>query len=84
MFRPYDILHSVRHPDGLYILVLEQTTEVEDWRLTVRVTTATGGFSGLEVACWLLVPKFAGSNPAEAVEFFRAKKSSARLPSEEK
>jgi hypothetical protein len=27
-----------------------------------------------------LVPKFAGSKPAEAVGFFRAKKSSARLP----
>ena len=26
-----------------------------------------GGFGGLEVACWPLVPKFAGSNPAEAV-----------------
>ena len=38
----------------------------------------------LEVACWPLVPKFAGSNPAEAVEFFRAKKSLALLPSEGK
>jgi hypothetical protein len=36
-------------------------------------------FGGLEVACWSLVHKFAGSNPAEAVGFFRAKKSSARL-----
>ena len=42
------------------------------------------GFGGLEVACWPLVPKFTGSNPAEAVGFFRAKKSSARLPSEGK
>ena len=41
-------------------------------------------FGGLEVACWLLVPKFAGSNLAEDVGFFRAKKSSARLPSEGK
>jgi hypothetical protein len=40
------------------------------------------GFGGLELACWL--PKFAGSNPAEAVGFLRAKKSSARLPSEGK
>jgi hypothetical protein len=32
------------------------------------------GFGGLEVACWPLVPKFASSNPAEAVRFFRAKK----------
>ena len=42
------------------------------------------GFGGLGVACWPLVPKFAGSNPAEAVGFLRAKKSSARLPSEGK
>jgi len=42
------------------------------------------GFGGLEVTCWALVPKFAGSNPAEAVGFLRAKKSSARLPSEGK
>ena len=33
------------------------------------------GFGGLEVARWPLVPKFAGSNPAEAVGFFRAKKN---------
>ena len=43
-----------------------------------------GGFGGLGVACWPLVPKFAGSNPAEAVGFLSAKKSSARLPSEGK
>jgi len=35
-------------------------------------------FGGLGVACWLLVHKFAGSNPAESV------RSSARLPSEGK
>ena len=42
------------------------------------------GFGGLEVACWPLVPKFAGSDPAEAVGFFSAKKSSAPLPTEGK
>jgi hypothetical protein len=42
------------------------------------------GFGGLGVAYWPLVPKFAGSNPAEIVGFLRAKKSSARLPSEGK
>ena len=42
------------------------------------------GFGCLEVACWPLVPKNMGSNPAEAVRFFRAKKSSAHLPSEGK
>ena len=44
----------------------------------------TSSFGGLEVACWPLVPKFAGSHQAEAVGFFRAKKSSARLSLEEK
>ena len=45
----------------------------------------SSGFVGLGVACWPLVPKFAGSNPAEAVGFLRGeKKSSARLPSEGK
>ena len=42
------------------------------------------GFGGLGVACWPLVPKFTGSNPAEAIGFLGAKKSSARLPSEGK
>ena len=46
--------------------------------------TDSSGFGGLVVACWPLVPKFAGSNPAEAVGFLRAKKSSARLHSEGK
>ena len=48
------------------------------------VISYSSGFGGPEVACWHLVPKFAGSHPAEAVGFFRAKKSSARLPSEGK
>ena len=48
-----------------------------------RITTGTiqtanlpnSGFGGLEVACWPLVPKFAGSNPAEAVGFLRVNKN---------
>ena len=42
------------------------------------------GFGGLDVACWPLVPKFAGSNLAKVVGFLRAKKSTAHLPSEGK
>ena len=30
---------------------------------------------GLGVACWPLEPKFAGSNPAEAVGFLRGEKN---------
>ena len=42
--------------------------------LKQKKTLRTSGFGGLEVVCWHLVPKFAGSNPAEAVGFFRTKK----------
>jgi hypothetical protein len=31
------------------------------------------GFGGLEITCWPLVPKFAGSHPAEAVRFLGRK-----------
>jgi hypothetical protein len=41
-------------------------------------------FGGLEVACWPVVPKFAGSNPAEVVGFFRVKKILSTPPSEGK
>ena len=33
------------------------------------------GFGGLGVACWPLVPKIAGSNPAEAVGFLKGEKN---------
>jgi hypothetical protein len=49
-----------------------------------KVRYVGSGFGGLGVACWPLVPKFSGSNPAESVGFLRAEKSSARLPSEGK
>ena len=39
------------------------------------ITCRKSGFGGLQVACWPLVHKFTGSNPAEAVGFFRAKKN---------
>ena len=57
--------------------------DLRERRLQLKLQVLSG-FDGLEVACWPLVSKFAGSNPAEAVRFFRAKKSSARLPSEGK
>jgi hypothetical protein len=55
-----------------------------DMESNIIFNPITSGFGVLEDACWLLVPKFAGSNPAEAVGFFRAKKSPTRLPSEGK
>ena len=38
-----------------------------------KVVYLSIGFGGLGVACWPLVPKFAGSNPAEAVGFLGRK-----------
>jgi hypothetical protein len=55
--------------------------QIQSRILQIHFYTVIGG---LEVACWPFVPKFAGSNPVEAVGFLRAKKSSARLPSEGK
>ena len=46
--------------------------------------SALSGFGGLEVACWPLVPKFAGSHPAEAVGILGRKNPQKRLPSEGK
>jgi hypothetical protein len=41
---------------------------LSDIKLTLLVNPRrVSGFVGLEVACWPLVPKFAGSHPAEAV-----------------
>jgi hypothetical protein len=40
-----------------------------------KATDEKSGFGGLEVACWPLVPKFAGLHPAEAVGFLGRKKS---------
>jgi len=47
---------------------LEQHTLIVELYICTRY-----GFGGLGVACWPLVPKFAGSNPAEAVGFLGRK-----------
>ena len=41
--------------------------------LLVLLYSNNSGFGGLGVACWPLVPKFAGSNLAEAVRFLGRK-----------
>ena len=70
----------------LYFIRIIQGADKSLARPGRKQGTATEDFEfhiscfGLGVACWPLVPKFAGSNPAEAVGFL--KKFSARLPSE--
>jgi hypothetical protein len=45
-----------------------------------RGNTPVSGFGGLEVACWPLVPKFAGLHPAETVGFLGRKNSQHAFP----
>ena len=40
-----------------------------------KQTMQWSGFGGAEVACWPLIPKFAGSNTAEAVGFLQGDKN---------
>ena len=40
-----------------------------------KIMPSLSGFGGAEVVCWLLIPKFAGSNPAEAVGFLKGDKN---------
>ena len=47
-----------------------ETTSI---KATVNINIS--GFGGAEVACWPLIPKFAGSNPAEAVGFLQGDKN---------
>ena len=48
---------------------------MEDKDLTIPSYKYLFCFGCLEVAFWPLVPKFAGSNPAEAVGFLRVNKN---------
>jgi len=41
----------------------------QSWLTGCDSSTKLSGFGGLEVPCWPLVPKFAGSHSAEAVGF---------------
>jgi hypothetical protein len=45
-----------------------------------KPTHMASGFDGLEVACWPLVPKFAGLHPAKAIGFLGRKKIPSTPP----
>jgi hypothetical protein len=48
-----------------------ETSHSNHKKIIILTVFMTGScFGGLEVACWPLVPKFAGSNPTKAVGFF--------------
>jgi len=68
------VFHRVPH--------LEDLLESEGIAPRILIVNISG-FGCLEVACWPLLPKFAGSHLAgRSRRIFRAKISSARLPSE--
>jgi hypothetical protein len=54
----------------IYLLSFHFEIRSKYWHLIYDILKSA--FDALQVACWPLVPKFAGSHPAEAVGFFRA------------
>jgi hypothetical protein len=56
-----------------YVVISIPHTFTTITRKFIILYNLKSGFGGLEVACWPLIPKFAGSNLAEAVEFFGRK-----------
>ena len=59
------------------MLITNNISTIVGQQITFIIATHYGlgrsGFGGLEVACWPLVPKFAGSHPAKAVGFLGQK-----------
>ena len=78
------LLAFTLHPPYLNRFALRYFTSDKEgcaWiqvKLFVSLVLPFSGFGGLGVACWPLVPKFAGSNPAEAVGFLGRKILSTR------
>ena len=79
---PSQILFTIK--SGFVASYLNTANFYSEWPLKLvfaalisNVRSNTSGYSGLVVARCLQVPKFAGSNPAEAVRIFKGEKSSA-------
>ena len=71
-------IHSVLPPRQVLGMRTCGSKLIEDFETLpclwhMQLTEYKDGFSGLGVACWPLVPKFAGSNPAEFVGFLGRK-----------
>jgi hypothetical protein len=65
------MLFLVMYCGKFYYIVLFVFITLINTQLTAKLGS---GFGGLGVACWPLVPKFAGSNLAEAVKIFQGEK----------
>jgi hypothetical protein len=55
--------------------VVNKSSRHSDVIRRTKLRCVDSGYGGLEVTCRPVVPKFAGSNPAEAVGLFRADKN---------
>jgi hypothetical protein len=81
-FLHYPAIHAAHFPCSV---ILNYVTENKIFfEFLHKECLELSGFGGLGVACCPLVPKFGGSSPGEGFGFLRAKKFSARLPSEGK
>jgi hypothetical protein len=52
-----------------------KTSSIHRTEGRVGLNAGLSGFGGAEVACWPLIPKFAGSNVAESVGFLKGDKN---------
>ena len=66
--------HAIFFSSLVRKIVLQRFAHIIPLATILRHIITVNGFGGLGVACWPLVPKFAGSYPAEAAGFLRAKK----------
>ena len=71
----FESLMGIYHPHKLIETSALCSVGVGSRRLMSPDILQPSGFGGLGGACWPLVLKFGGSNPAEAVGFFSAKKT---------
>jgi hypothetical protein len=63
-------LRVVLNPHILLVSFVSKMEALGFSETFITTYETNSGFGGLEDACWPLVPKFAGSNPAGAVGFF--------------
>ena len=77
MYRTFGVKRTLGKLNGRWFEALEDPKKTQgiNWKREAfsRFEGTVCGFGGLGVACWPLVPKFAGSNPAEAVGFLGRK-----------
>ena len=70
---------EITEPCGTPAFVEKDSDDIPS--ATTLILRFVRGFGGAMVACWTIVPKIVGSNPAEAFGFFLSVKKSFSMPS---